>query len=68
MSITVNGKHTDLDGAVTVRELLTRSNVDMPDYVTVQINETIIASGEFDSRLIADGDVVDFLYYMGGGR
>ena len=68
MSITVNGKHTDLDGAVTVRELLTRSNVDMPDYVTVQINEAIIPSGEFDSRLIADGDVIDFLYYMGGGR
>ena len=67
MVITINGKHTELPGETTVKELLDTQYVEMQEYVTVQLNDSIIQRQSYESTPVKDGDVVEFLYYMGGG-
>lgn len=67
LEIKANGKDTVLEEEVSVRELLGLLRVEMPEYVTVQLNEEIIAREDFDSTRVKGGDIVEFLHYMGGG-
>ncbi|HHV29809.1 sulfur carrier protein ThiS [Acetivibrio mesophilus] len=67
MTIKVNGKDILIEKAVTVKELLEIQKVEMPDYVTVQINDEILDKGDFETLTVKEGDVVEFLYFMGGG-
>ena len=39
----------------------------MPEHVTVSINEEFIPSDEKETTILKQGDVVEFLYFMGGG-
>ena len=41
--------------------------MEAPEYVTIQLNQQFIRRDDFDTTVLHDGDVVDFLYYMGGG-
>lgn len=68
MLIKVNGKNVNLEEEVTLRELLVIQQVEMPDYVTVQVNEEFIERDQFDNIIVKNQDVVEFLYFMGGGR
>lgn len=68
MVITVNGKNISLEKEITVIQLLEEQSVKMKDYVTVQINEEIISREKFDSVLIKEGDIIEFIYFMGGGE
>lgn len=67
MVITMNGKQTELDGEVTVSQLLDTQYVEMKEYVTVQLNEEIIPRADYDTTIVREGAVIEFLYYMGGG-
>lgn len=68
MFITVAGvKKEEADG-LTVAQLVADENVEMPQYVTVTINDEFVASGTFESTVLKDGDNVEFLYFMGGGQ
>ena len=67
MAIFVNGKSIPFEKTITVKELLTVQKVEMPEYVTVQINEEFIAKEDFETFAVKDGDAVEFLYFMGGG-
>jgi sulfur carrier protein len=68
MKITVNGKETSIEEEVSVKELLQQGYVEMQEYVTVQINDTIIQRSDYESYIIKEGDLIEFLYYMGGGN
>lgn len=68
MKIKANGKDIVLEKELTVKELLSNQNVEMQDYVTVQLNEEFVAKEAFETLLLKDGDVVEFLYFMGGGQ
>jgi sulfur carrier protein len=67
MRITANGKPLDVSGEISVTRLLAEAKVEMPDYVSVQVNDEMILKANFDTTIIHDGAVVEFLYYMGGG-
>jgi sulfur carrier protein len=67
MKIIVNGKSVDLEKEVTVTELLKIQEVKMPEYVSVEINEEILSTEDYNTRLVKENDVVEFLFYMGGG-
>lgn len=67
MKITVAGESKEVRDGFTVRELIVQENVEMPDYVTVSVNEEFVESGAFDETILKAGDVVEFLYFMGGG-
>ncbi len=67
MTIKVNGKDLNFQDSITVIELLKHQKVKMPDYVTVQLNDKIIPKEEFGTIVVKDNDIVEFLYFMGGG-
>ena len=52
----------------TVAQLIIDENVETPEYVTVTINDEFVKSGTFEETTLKDGDVVEFLYFMGGGQ
>jgi sulfur carrier protein len=43
-------------------------NVEDPLYVTVELNGDILERSDFDRLMVRDGDKIEFLYFMGGGR
>lgn len=67
MKIAVNGKEVILEKTLSVKELLETQKVEMQDYVTVQINDEFIDRENFETLLIKEDDIVEFLYFMGGG-
>ncbi|MBR6388141.1 MAG: sulfur carrier protein ThiS [Thermoguttaceae bacterium] len=68
MKITVAGAQKDVAEGLTVAALIEQEKVDTPQYVTVSVNEEFIDSNKFDSHVLQEGDDVEFLYFMGGGR
>ena len=68
MIITVAGEKKEVADGLTVAALIEQEKVETPQYVTVSINEEFIESGSFDTHVLKDGDEVEFLYFMGGGR
>jgi sulfur carrier protein len=68
MTITANGKPVELSGEISVTKLLEEIKVEMPDYVSVQLDDEMLLRADFDTTLVKEGAVVEFLYYMGGGR
>lgn len=67
MKITVAGNKKEYEDGIVLAELIKRENVENPQYVTVTINDEFVESGKFAETVIKDGDVLEFLYFMGGG-
>ena len=68
MKITVAGEKKEYEDGLTVSKLIELENVETPQYVTVSVNEEFVDSGAFDTTILKEGDEVEFLYFMGGGR
>lgn len=67
ITITVGGERREIKENTTVEELLKIENVEMPEYVSVSVNEEFVLRENFGTQKLRGGDVVEFLYYMGGG-
>jgi sulfur carrier protein len=68
MKIIVNGKEQILIvDKISLIELIKQNNVQQPEMVSVQLNESFVNRGDFDKTFVNDGDEIDFLYFMGGG-
>ena len=68
MEITVNGEKVELAEGANLADLLTQQKVENPDMVSVQINGEFIEKDAYGSTIVAAGQEVDFLYFMGGGQ
>lgn len=68
MTITVAGNKKEVADNLTVAQLIIDENVETPEYVTVTINDEFVKRGTFEETTLKDGDVVEFLYFMGGGQ
>ncbi|MDD5886858.1 MAG: sulfur carrier protein ThiS [Oscillospiraceae bacterium] len=67
MKLTVAGNAKEVKDGLTVAELIAQENVENPQYVTVSVNENFLRLADYDGYVLKDGDVVEFLYFMGGG-
>ena len=69
MKITVNGKETLINEKQdrTIDSLLEELDVSQRLYVTVELNGEILERSAYESTPVAEGDAVEFLYFMGGG-
>lgn len=67
MVVTIAGEKKEIEEGTTVAQLIIDENVENADYVTVTINDEFVDSENFDSTVINENDVVEFLYFMGGG-
>jgi sulfur carrier protein len=65
--ILVNGEAQEVQLPLSLTELIKLNNVLQPDMVSVQVNDDFVDRTEWDGLQIKEGDVVDFLYFMGGG-
>ncbi len=68
MKIIVNGNETEIKDSIAVTDLLVEQNVKMPEMVSVELNGEFLRREIFESTIIKDGDKVEFLYFMGGGK
>ena len=68
MKIIVSGEKKEVAENLTVAALIEQEQVETPQYVTVSVNEEFIESGAFDTHVLHQGDEVEFLYFMGGGK
>lgn len=66
--ITVNDKVQEVFLPLSLSELIKLNNVLQPDMVSVQINGEFVQREDFETTSINDDDLVDFLYFMGGGQ
>ena len=68
VKIKVNGTPQEIETGLSVSELLARNKVEQPDMVSVQLNGEFVQRDRFAGAVFQEGDEVDFLYFMGGGR
>jgi sulfur carrier protein len=68
MKLKVNGNEVEVENNLSVLALLTLNKVTSPGMVSVELNGTILDRQVFESQHLQDGDAVEFLYFMGGGR
>lgn len=69
MVLEVNGEDKNIkEENITVSELLTMCEVEMPDMVSVQLNGEFVNREDFQTASVKNKDKVDFLYFMGGGN
>ena len=66
MILTVAGEKKEFNDGLTVSQLIEAQSEDAL-YVTVSINDEFVSRDEHDSIVLKEGDVVEFLYFMGGG-
>ena len=69
MTITINGKETTLpeNPSRTIDSLLEELDVSQRLYVSVELNGEVLDRATHVTTPVANGDVIEFLYFMGGG-
>jgi sulfur carrier protein len=67
MLITVVGVKKEVAEGISITELIKHENIESPEYVSVSVNDDFIQRDAFDTTSLKAGDVVEFLYFMGGG-
>lgn len=69
MDVTINGKGTLLsdNSNRTIESLLEELDVSQRLYVTVELNGEVLDRSVHGSTPVMNGDVIEFLYFMGGG-
>ena len=68
MQIKVNGASQEIEAGLNLADLLVRNQVEQPDMVSVQLNGEFVQRDRVAATALNEGDEVDFLYFMGGGR
>jgi thiamine biosynthesis protein ThiS len=64
--ITLNGEPHELDGPLSIADLLTKLSID-PRRVAVEHNYTIVRRPLFADTPVQDGDRVEIVNFVGGG-
>ena len=53
--------------AITVAQLIEQEQLETPKHVKVAVNDDFVETDDFEKTVLHDGDVVEFLTFMGGG-
>lgn len=64
--VTINGNSVDAAG-MTITAYLEKAEYDIR-VVVVERNEEIVPKNEYDSTKLSEGDVIEIVTFMGGGR
>lgn len=66
MEITLNGEAQQVPQNCTVLELLLARKL-APESVVVEVNLAIIPADDFAHKALQSGDIIEILYFVGGG-
>ncbi|MBI5379356.1 MAG: sulfur carrier protein ThiS [Nitrospirae bacterium] len=67
MKVFINGKPDELDEVMTIARLLERRKA-RPEIVSVEVNDRILQREEYAKTILREGDAVEIVFFMGGGR
>lgn len=67
VTIIVNGKKEKVNRKLTVDKFLKNKDI-RTDAVVVKLNNKMINKKNYQSLQLKEGDKLEYLYYMGGGR
>ena len=69
MKLKINGEEENFDSSsMTISELLVKKDVKMPEMVSVEHNGEMLEREAFSNTEVKEGDEIEILYFMGGGR
>ena len=66
MIITINGKPTETTDGSTLQNLLEQLRLDSRQ-VVIERNQAIVPRQRFAAELLADGDSLEIIQFVGGG-
>ena len=66
MQVTINGKAEKVSEG-SLLDLLKAKNIE-PQMVAVEVNDRMIERDHLGTTSLNEGDQIEFLFYMGGGR
>ncbi|MEK6603830.1 MAG: sulfur carrier protein ThiS, partial [Nitrospirota bacterium] len=66
MQVTINGKPEEVEGE-TILEILKAKDIS-PQMVAVELNSKILERDELAGAAVKNGDAIELLFFMGGGR
>jgi sulfur carrier protein len=66
LGVKINGKTEEISGG-TVLDLLQAKKIE-PHMVAVEVNDAVLDRNHLATTNLNNGDRVEFLFYMGGGR
>jgi thiamine biosynthesis protein ThiS len=66
LTITLNGEPFELEGPLTVSDLLARLDVDARR-VAVEHNLVVLKRARFDTTRVSEGDEIEIVNFVGGG-
>lgn len=66
MQVTINGEMTTLDDVASVEDLV--SHLGMEGKIAVEINGQIVPRSRFGVQTLKDGDKIEIVHAIGGGR
>lgn len=67
MNIELSGKKKVVADGITVAELVVQEQLETPKHVKVAVNDDFVEVDAFEKTVLQEGDVVEFLIFMGGG-
>ncbi len=69
MTLKVNGVVENFDqNELTVLELLRFKGVKRPEIIGVEVNGKVVNRNKYETTKLNEGDEVEFVYLMGGGK
>lgn len=66
MRVTLNGKAEELADGITVADLVAQLALSRRR-IAVEVNRQIVGRDEYTARVLADGDVIEIVQFIGGG-
>jgi len=66
MQILLNGENVEIKEGSSIVELLTQLAVGF-ERVAVEVNLDIVPKAKYDSQILAEGDRVEIVHFVGGG-
>ena len=66
MQIILNGKKVETKEGSSIVELLTQLGIGL-ERVAVEVNMGIVPKAKYDSKILAEGDSVEIVHFVGGG-
>ena len=67
MQITVNGEGRSFDAPITLAALVEHLGLKL-DRVAVEYNRTLLPRAQWDATALAEGDHLEIVQFVGGGK
>jgi thiamine biosynthesis protein ThiS len=67
MTLTINGATREFNSASSLSALLIQLNLKF-DRVAVELNRELIPRDRWDATQLADGDKLEIVHFVGGGK